>query len=244
MALKIDFITDAINKLRQAFTDGVNASNGLKEGGKINNTFIPDYVLKNESTRILANSPLNSVNAAGFTWYSNTPPTIVSNALNSFMFITPAAGRVYVIKRIKILTSADCLLHFAYVRVTANTIGGSVGTINLDGMNTQLGGSITTNGATVGSFDLIFDKPLILQSGDRLIGYYYKSGTVGVNYTYFIDGDAIANDANYSVKMIMASLGDSLTGITSSDGALQSTLWPEIIKARYRAAGKDIRDCI
>lgn len=225
-------------KFKQIFTEAANDSEGLKEGGRVLDTSIPWFVLHKEGTRIVANSTVNPASNATFNWYNGSPATITANTPNAFIYCTPTSGRMYVIKRVRILSTTDCFLHMQITRQLAYSIGGGTGPVNLDGMIAGHSGRIVE--ATGGSFTFEFTDPLILQSGDRMIIYYYKNSTTGLIFTHTIEGVSLTNDINYSANKTMLVLGDSI-GIAANDLALQTTLWPFMIRDRYLAQGKDVR---
>lgn len=203
------------------------------------NTF-SDTQRKAESSKIPSNSNIVRASPAHAGWASVAPAAIAANAFVDFAFITPTAGRMYVIDAINILTTGDCFLHLNISRVVSNDLAGSAAsTILLDGMLEQYVGRI--DNASGGMFTFRFDRPLILQSGDRAIVSYYRNSTTGINTAYDVKGMSLTDDVNYQADLTMLVLGDSISGVTAEDGGLKSGLWPEIVKQRWIEKGKDIR---
>lgn len=206
---------------------------------RVRTSFIPEYVLQRESVFLIPNSSLNPANIPGFSWHTATAPTITANTPVPFIFMTPSAGRINVVNSLTIITMEDCFLQLNIVRLLNNSIGGGSGTILIEGMATGHCGRIES--PTGGTYTFKFDTPLILKSGDRLIAYYYRNATTGIRSAYSFDGYSLTNDTDFDAKDSILVIGDSISGITSEEGALQSGLWPFIIKDRFNKVGKDVR---
>lgn len=239
------------DSFKTSVTDGFNASNGLKDGGKVNNNnLIPEISIQAECSDLFyfGRNQLGSYNAiqAGSTtnqlWYSATPATIVANTAVEVTecYIEPPIGRMYEIDQVDIHVTGDCFVFLVVETNIRNTIA-TAGRIALTGlidqthkwMKDSTGGTLTWRYGT--------EKPLIVRYGERVKMYYYRNSTTGINMSISVSGKSLTNDTNYNADKIFLGLGDSIIAGTVNQYAAQNGLFTYAVRNLMLKDGKKVR---
>jgi len=191
-------------------------------------SFIERFQIKNESRKIyptiinnLGILPYVSAGNTSFlAWRTAIPPTIASNSwvqlTNAF---EPPCGRKLVFTgTIEIETTAECVVMMQQ-EVIPGAIDGSIAH-SLSNMFQQ--NIVSQTNPTGGVVKFEFSKePLIVKFGERLIFYYNRTSTTGVNWEIRVNGGyEMTNDDDYELSKSLLFIGDSIM-ITSETRGLQ-----------------------